>query len=375
MRFLADTFILMRKEWRVLLGEPVMLGLLVYAFAFAIYLAGSGHDMGVRNASIGIVDLDQSGLAERFAAALQRPYFVPPKFMDAAAVDQAMSDGEITFALQIPPRFTADLVAGRAPKLELLVDATAMTQAFIGAGYIDAITRGEMAAYMVNRMPQESALPNVNVRMRFNQNFDARRFSGLMELAQMITLIGIVLTGSAVLRERERGTLEHLLVLPVRTSSILLSKILATVIVMLVCTTLSLHFVVQRWLGIAVVGSIPLYLFGATLYMFSVTAIGVFLALAVRSTQEFGLVCLVVIMPMLVLSGVMTPIENMPWFLRAIMFVLPSPHFIRFAADIAFRGADLSIVWPGLLTMAAIGLAFTLGAIAVFRISLVRASA
>lgn len=374
MRFASDILAMMRKEWRVLLGEPVMIGLLIYAFAFAVLLAGSTQGGSVRNASVGIVDQDHSPLSERIGLVLRRPFFVPPLLLDASEVDLAMTQGRITFALQIPPHFTADLLAGRKPKLELLVDATAMTQAFIGAGYIDTFVRDEIADYLRGRMPTSAAQPEANVRARFNPNLDGSRFGGIMELAQMITLIGIVLTGAAVLRERERGTLEHLLVLPIRASAILLSKILANVVVILICVSLSLRLVVEGALGIPVIGSIPLYMFGAGLYMFSVTATGVFLALAVRSTQEFGLVCLIVIMPMMVLSGVMTPIENMPWYLKWLMTVLPSPHFVQFAADVAFRGADLSIVWPALLTMAGIGLAFMSGAVAVFRIAMNRAN-
>jgi ABC-2 type transport system permease protein len=372
MRFVSDIMAMMRKEWRVLLGEPVMIGLLVYAFAFAVLLAGSTQGGSVRNASVAIVDNDHTVLSERIGQVLRRPFFVPPRLLDASEVDLAMTQGRITFALQIPPHFTADVLAGRNPRLELLVDATAMTQAFIGAGYIATFVRDEVADYLRGRMPDAAALPQANVRARFNPNLDGSRFGGIMELAQMITLIGIVLTGAAVLRERERGTLEHLLILPVRASAVLLSKILANVVVMLICVSLSLRLIVEGALGINVVGSIPLYMLGSGLYMFSVTAIGVFLALAVRSTQEFGLVCLIIIMPMMVLSGVMTPIENMPWYLKWLMTVLPSPHFVRFAADVAFRGADLSVVWPALLTMAGIGLAFTGGAIAVFRIAMNR---
>lgn len=374
MESLSDIWVLMRKEWRVLLGDKVMIMLLVYAFGFAVYLAGSGQhgSGGIRNASIAIVDLDQSGLAERFAAALRRPYFLPAKHMGESSIDKAMANGEITFALQLPPHFTADLIKGRQPQLELFVDATAMTQAFVGAGYIETVVRDEISDYLRGRIPQSENLPGINIRMRFNQTGDESYFGGLMELAQMITMIGVILTGTAVLREKERGTLEHLLVLPVRASSILLSKIFANVTVMLVCIVLSLYFVVENWLGIPFNGSIPLYLTGAGIYMFSATAIGVFLALAVRSTQEFGLLCLVVVMPMLILSGVMTPIENMPWFLRAMMSVLPSPHFVKFTADVGFRGADFAIVWPALLKMGGIGLGFTAAAVALFRLSVAR---
>lgn len=122
-------------------------------------------------------------------------------------------------------------------------------------------------------------------------------------------------------------------------------------------------------------GSVPLYLVGAAFYMFSVTSIVVFVSLAVRSTQEFGLICMLVILPMMVLSGVMTPIENMPSLIRAIMFLLPTPHFVRFSADVAFRASGLALVWPSLAAMGAIGLTFMIGALSVFGIPVSRGNA
>lgn len=372
--YLSDAASMMTKEWRVLVREPVMIGLLVFEFVFAVLLAGSTHGTGVNNASVGIVDHDHSALTERITAVLRRPYFLPAKPVNALDVDAAMDEGRVTFILQFPPHFAADLVAGRRTTAELLVDATAMTQAFNGAGYIQNFVNDEIADYLMPRQTETRVGPDANFRIRFNPNMEDWKFTGVMELSQAITLIGIVLTGAAVLRERERGTLEHLLVLPVRSSAILLAKILANVAVILLCVALSLTLVVQYTLGIPVAGSVPLYLLGAGLYMFSVTAIGVFLSLAVRSTQEFGLLCLVTAMPMMILSGIMTPIESMPWFIRAVMFVLPSPHFVGFAADVVFRGADLSIVWPALLKLFLIGFVFTLGALSVFRIAMERAN-
>ncbi|MGL5117144.1 MAG: ABC transporter permease [Beijerinckiaceae bacterium] len=374
LRRMSDTFVLMRKEWRVLLGEPVMIGLLFYAFVFAVMMA-SGAGGSVRNVRVAIVDHDHSALSERLGFTLRRPFFLQPLAMSELEAENAMTHGRITFALQIPPHFTADLLAGRNPRLELLVDATAMSQAFNGAGYITSFVNDEISAYLTDRLPPSTAVPQANLRTRFNQNLESRGFMGVMELSQMITMIGVVLTGAAVLRERERGTMEHLLVLPIRASSILLSKILATVVVMILCVTASVMIVIKLVLGIAIAGSPLLYLAGAALYMFSVTSIGVFLALAVRSTQEFGLVCMLVIMPMMILSGVMTPVESAPWFIRSVMSVLPTPHFVQFSADVAFRAAGLELVWPALVTMGAIGVGFIAGALGVFRLSVSRSSA
>jgi ribosome-dependent ATPase len=176
-----------------------------------------------------------------------------------------------------------------------------------------------------------------------------------------------LLLGAALIREREHGTIEHLLVMPLTPTEILLAKVWANGLVIVVATSLSLRLVVQWWLELPIVGSISLFLAGVVIYLFSVTSLGIFLATLARSMPQFALLALPVFIVMNLLSGGTTPIESMPQILQMVMQFLPSTHFVSFAQAILYRGAGFDIVWPEFAATAAIGAVFFGGALARFR--------
>jgi ABC-2 type transport system permease protein len=176
-----------------------------------------------------------------------------------------------------------------------------------------------------------------------------------------------VLAGAAVVREREHGTMDHLLVMPVRPFEIALAKIWANALVITTAVGLSLVFVVQGLLAVPIAGSIPLFLSGAALYLFFATAIGIFLGTVARSMPQLGLLFILVAIPMMLLSGGNTPLESMPLFLRTVMQASPSTHFVSFAAAILYRGAGFADVWPHFIAVAGIGGAFLSLALLRFR--------
>jgi ABC-2 type transport system permease protein len=155
---LANIFNLGVKELRSLMRDPVLLVLIVYAFTVAIYSAAAAIPETLNNASIGIVDEDRSALSGRLVAAFYPPYFNPPKVITPAEMDAGLDDGSITFALDIPPNFQRDVLAGNRPDIQLNVDATRISQAFTGAGYIQTIVTTEVAAF-VQRYRAQTVLP------------------------------------------------------------------------------------------------------------------------------------------------------------------------------------------------------------------------
>jgi ABC-2 type transport system permease protein len=180
-------------------------------------------------------------------------------------------------------------------------------------------------------------------------------------------MLAIILAGAAVIREREHGTMDHLLVMPVTPFEIAMAKVWANGLVITVAVGLSLAIVVRTLLAIPVAGSIPLFMGGVALYLFFATAIGIVLATIARSMPQLGLLYMLVAMPMNMLSGSNTPLESMPPVLQAIMQVSPSTHFVSFAQAILYRGAGFSVVWPDYLAVAAIGGALFVLALARFR--------
>jgi ABC-2 type transport system permease protein len=207
------------------------------------------------------------------------------------------------------------------------------------------------------------------VRIKFNPNVYESWYLGVMQLINNITMLAIVLTGAALLREREHGTLEHLLVMPLTPLEIALAKVWSNGLVIVVAAGLSLWLVVSTGLGVPIRGSVGLFLFGTVLYLFCATAIGIFLSTLVRSMPQFALLLVPVIIPMIVLSGGMTPLESMPDILRVIMTGVPSTHFVSFATAVLYRGAGLGVAWDALAVIAGIGAVFFAAALLRFRSS------
>ena len=177
-----------------------------------------------------------------------------------------------------------------------------------------------------------------------------------MQVINNLTMLIVILTGAALIREREQGTVEHLLVMPVVPAEIMLSKILANGIVIVAAAQVSLLLVVQWWLKVPIAGSTLLFLCGACFYVFTVAALGIGLGTVASTMGQFGLLCIPVLLVMMLLSGSSTPMESMPIWLQYIMQVIsPTPHFVVFAQDVLYRGAGFSIVWPEMLAMSAIG--------------------
>ena len=358
------------KELTSLRHDSVLLLFLFYAFTVAIYMPAAGSVIGVHNASVAIVDEDHSHLSRQLAQALLPPEFQPPVLLPYGQLDQVMDSGRYTFVINVPAGFQTDLLAGRQPALQVNVDATAMSQAFMGAGYIGRIFQRELLNYsgQSNAASQSPAL--LTTRSLFNTNLEGGWFLAVIQIVNNITILAIILTGTALLREREHGTLDHLLVLPLTALEIMLAKIWSNMLVVVLCTWLSLEVVVKWMLGVPLAGSLSLFLFVTALYLFASTALGIFLATLARSTPQFGLLAIPVIIPMLLLSGGSTPLDSMPEWLQWVMQASPSTHFVSLSAAILFRDAGMSVVWPDMLALAGIGLLFFLVALARFRKSL-----
>jgi ABC-2 type transport system permease protein len=343
------------KELRSLYADPVLLILMLYTFTVAIYEVAQNVRMEVEDAAIAVVDEDGSQLSRRLADAFLPPQFKPAAPIEAHRVDAALENGEYIFVLTVPPHFERDLLAGRKPSLQLDVDATAMSLAGNGAVYIENISLREIAAAQ-HLDTAESALPfALVVRAAFNPNLSSRQFMAVMQLTENITILAIILTGAALIREREHGTIEHLLVMPVTPFEIMCAKIWANGLAILLAASLSLYAVVRALLSVEIEGSIPLFLAGSAVYLFAVTALGIFLATLAGSMPQFGLLSIPVFVVMNLLSGAATPLESMPVWLQQVMQLSPSTHFVKLAQSILFRGAGLDLVWRHLVPIAAIG--------------------
>ncbi len=373
MRRLSNIYRLGIKELRSFVHDRILFILIVWAFSGGIYAATTATSQELHNAPIAVVDEDQSKLSGRIVGAFYGPYFKPPIMISHAEIDHGLDAGIYTFVVNIPPNLEHDIVAGKHPDLQVNIDATRMTQAFIGAGYIQNIVNGEVGEFLKGYR-QNTALPiQLTTHVKFNPNLSSAWFGSIMELINNITMLSIILTGAALIREREHGTLEHLLVMPLNAAEIVLAKIWSMGLVVLLAAGLSLHFVVQGALHVPISGSIPLFMCGALLHLFAATSMGVFMGTVARNMPQLGLLMILTILPLHLLSGGVTPRESMPEIVQLIMQAAPTTHFVSLAQAILYRGAGFDVVWPSFLAIIGIGGVFFTLSLALFRKSLASA--
>jgi ABC-2 type transport system permease protein len=363
---LQNIFYLGVKELRSLRRDTMMLVLIVFAFSGQVYLTATGVPESLHKAPIAIVDEDRSPLSERIVNAFYPPHFLAPAVIEPYASDAGMDTGLYTFILDIPPNFQRDVLAGRQPRIQLNVDATRMSQAFIGNSYIQTIVNGEAAAFVLGHRAAASLPAELEARVLFNPNLSSVWFGSVMEVLNSITMLSIVLTGAALIREREHGTIEHLLVMPLTPFEIMLAKVWSMALVVVIVAMASMVFIVQGLLEVPIQGSMALFIAGMMLHLFATTSMGIFLGTVARSMPQMGLLMLIILLPLQMLSGGLTPRESMPALAQNIMLAAPTTHFVSLAQAILYRGAGLGVVWPQFLALFAIGSVFFTLALARF---------
>jgi len=353
--FITNIYRLGIKELWSLVRDPMMLVLIVYTFTVSIYVAATAMPESLHNAPIAIVDEDGSSLSARIISSFYPPHFKTPILISLDEIDAGMDRGDYTFALNIPTNFQRDVLAGNTPAIQLNIDATLMSQAFTGNSYIQQIISSEVNEFV--QRYRSTAVPPVDLalRMRFNPNLEKSWFGSLMEIINNVTMLSIILTGAALIREREHGTIEHLLVMPVTPAEIMLAKVWSMGLVVLVAALVALVFVVQGLLQVPVHGSVALFMVAAALHLFATTSMGIFLATLARSMPQFGMLLVLVLLPLQLLSGGVTPRESMPELVQNLMLAAPTTHFVSAGQAILYRGAGIDVVWPQFLLILAIG--------------------
>jgi ABC-2 type transport system permease protein len=367
MRMLDNIFWLGTKELRSFMQDFVLLGLVVYSFSLAIVAQAQSNAQELHNASIAVADEDNSTLSRRIQGAFLTPYFQRAPSIEPGDIEHLMNMGRFTFVVDIPPHFQRDVLAGHSPIIQLNVDATAMVQAGIGAGYAQQIINDEIHNYVSSSLAPSPDPVTLVVRIAFNPNVTTAWFTSVMGIINSVTMLAIILAGAAIVREREHGTMDHLLVMPITPFEIAMAKVWANGLIITLAVVFSLYVVVRTFLKIPIAGSIPLFTLGTIIYLFFATAIGIFLGTVARTMPQLGLLYMLMAMPMNILSGSNTPLESMPPWLARTMQVSPSTHFVSFAQAILYRGAGFDVVWRDFLAVGLIGGFFFFLAIVRFR--------
>jgi ABC-2 type transport system permease protein len=365
------------KELWSLWRDPMMILLIVWTFSASTYIAATAVPETLYRTPIAIVDEDDSELSARIRMAFYPPRFTAAQRITFQQMDPGLDSGTYVFVLNIPPNFQRDVLDSRSPRVQLNIDATKSSVAYYGNGVVQQIVTGEVNEFVrryrggsefLTRYHGPSNIPiDVALRARFNPNLEHSWFASLMDIINNITILSVILTGAALIREREHGTVEHLLVMPVTPTEIMLGKVWPNALVVLVAVTGSLYLMVHTALHVPLQGPVRLFLAGTVLHLFAVTSLGIFIATFARSMPQLGLLIILILIPLNLLSGGVTPRESMPKFVQQLMSFSPTTHFVDISMAILYRGAGINAVWPQFLIIVAIGTTLFIIALRRFR--------
>jgi len=369
-KHIKNIYNLMIKELKSLWYDKIMFTLIVYSFSIAIYIGATATSTEIKNASIAFVDEDRSTLSHRIISSFYKPQFNTPDIINSSQIDTNIDKGKYTFIVVIPSSFEKNILSKKSPDIQVNIDATRMTQAGIGSQYIQKIISQELQNFLLKTQETQSTNLEIITRFKYNPNLTSSWFGSINEVINNIIMLSILLSGASLIREREHGTIEHLLVMPLNAVEIMLSKILAVTLVVLLSVVFSLFFMVEGVLQIPIEGSIVLFLFTTFLLLFSTTAIGIFMGTIAKNMPQLGMIFILTILPLMMLSGSLTPFESMPDTIQHIMKLMPSSYFVDVSKAILFKDAELAIIWTDLITIFSIGIVFFLFALYMFRRSL-----
>ncbi|QKJ26826.1 multidrug resistance ABC transporter, permease protein [Aliarcobacter cibarius] len=369
LKTVLNIYNLMIKELKTVLYDKGMIIFIIYVFSVAIYIGGTKTSIEINNGSIAFVDNDKSQLSKKIIDGFFKPRFNTPDIISYYDIDGKMDSGYYTFIVLIPDGFEKDVLSSKAPEIQVNIDATRMTQAGIGSGYVKNIINEEVQNFL-NSNYENKINPELVIRYKYNPNLKGEWFGSINEIINNIVMISILLSAASLVREREHGTIEHLMVMPLKSFEIMFSKILAVCIIVLIGVSFSLWFIVETLLSIPISGSIPLYLFSTFLVLFATTSMGVFIGTIVKNMPQLGMVFILTILPLMMLSGTMSPFESMPLVIQYLMKLMPTSHFVELSQAILFRDAGFSIVWVQMLDIFIVGLVFFTFTLLIFKRSL-----
>jgi ABC-2 type transport system permease protein len=340
---------LLRKEFGQLFKDKRLLPLVFIAPVIQLVLLGYATSIDVKNISLVLCDLDKTEdsrlLAEKF---VNSGYFsLEYATDDYNAVPGYLDDNKATMALVIPPRFAAHLLRGEPAKVQLLVDG--------GEGYTAAIVisyAGQIISQYSTGILAEVAGPhpraglvNTQVRAWYNPELKTRNYMvpGVLVLILLITTMN--LTSMAVVREKEIGTLEQIMVTPIRPSELIIGKLIPFIIVGSINATV-VALVMVYGFGIPIKGSVPLLVGLSGFFLLTTLGLGLFVSTVTRTQQQAMMIGqFFILQPMMYISGFTFPIENMPWILRMFSWGIPMRHYLFIVRSLILKGVGFTDLW------------------------------
>jgi len=361
---------LIRKEFAQIFRDRALVIILLWAFTAAIYTSGHGHSAEVTNMPAAVYDLSRSAASREFLSRLQPPYFKTVAYLDAESdIERWLDSGKASLVIVIPPDFERRLHGAGQAQIQVITDGTLAMPATVSIAYVAAISGRFSLAVLEQRAAASgimlSNLPGIDERLRvtFNPNMLSSWFAGLLELLNMFTMVSLLLTAANFVREKEHGTIEQLLVSPARPVEIFLAKIIPTVVLVLALSSLSFLLVLVPVFHVPIRGSLLLFYSVAALYVFAMTSMGIAIAVVARNISQAVMLMILILQPMVFLSGAWNPPEAMSRWMRWFSVLSPLRYFIDFGYGVILKGNGLSLVaWDiaGIVVLGSVLFGFSL---------------
>ena len=350
------------KELLQLRRDPLLLGAIIYLFTVDIFIAG-GVKMQLNNAMVAVHDADRSMASRELIYRFRPPYFkLMGEILDEHEGTRLLDSGEALLVLDIPPKFQHDLIQGKTADVLVQVDTSNTVLGFLASSYAGQIIGQYSFDMAVKRIGlSKESLTEMPMlvdqhRVWYNPNQTESWFMSISEMLSVITVLSIMLPAAAAVREKERGTIEQLLVSPLSPMQILLPKVISMTMVILLGTAVSILLILEPFFHVPIKGSLLLFFTVTALYTFTTSGLGLFVATVSRNLAQVAMLTILIILPMIFLSGAWTPPEAMPVGLRQAMYLSPLYYYIEMSYGILLKGTGINILWDSLLGLMLLGI-------------------
>jgi len=353
---------MIRKEFLQFLRDRLLVSLIFYVYTADVVLCTYALSFDVRNLTLALYDQDRSvasrTLVEKFTATEAFGRMIPVRSL--RKIDGALDSGSSDLALVVPPRFGADLEAGRATTVQVILSGANSSTANVARGYATAIVdgfSGERLRAAASARGLSAAVPEIRPQARvwYNPALEFRYFMAVSMIVVAALLVGIISTAASFVREKESGTVEQLVVTPLRRWEIALAKALPPFVVGMIALVPGLA--IAAWFGVPLSGSLSLFFAASAAALGACLGAGILIATFAKNLQQALLIAFFVLFPLMFLSGTLVPIESMPEALRVLSLASPIRYYLDVALGTLLKGVGWSELWLEFSTLVVIALA------------------
>jgi ABC-2 type transport system permease protein len=350
---------LLKKELLHILRDKGLVIFILYAFTLDIYIAAQGFNLIPELVSVGVFDGDNSYRSRELIDRIQPPAFRKPhRIYNRHDIDEMLNESRTVLALVIPSGFEKDIYRDDA-SVQILVDGTQSSAAYLSSAYLGIIVGQYSNDFLKEKLKLSkiTGIPYVDTRSRiyFNPDANDRLFEGINEFFMVVTLIGMILPAAILIREKEYGTIEQIMISPLSINKLLFIKIIAASLFLLTMIGLSYEFILTLWLGFRLKGTVFGFIIISLVYSFATSGLAFIIASVSKRFSQIGLLTIAIFAPMLLLSGGWVPPESLPDWLRRLTVISPLKYYMDMGIGLLIRGASIRLLLPNMVKLLILG--------------------